>query len=141
MQAQEQRQKSDIERIYHEWDDALSKGDVERLLNLYADDIVFESPLICHVMGKEKGICRGKQEVATLLDLVRQRKPKVRQFYRTGYMTDGKKLMWEYPSTTPSGQQMDFVEVMEVEGGLIHKHRVYWGWYGFNVLKNDQYHH
>jgi hypothetical protein len=27
--------------------------------------------------------------------------------------------MWEYPQQTPSGQQMDFVEVMEIENGLI----------------------
>jgi hypothetical protein len=142
MQVQEQTNSAtDIERIYREWDDALSNGDSERLINLYADDAILESPLVCHVMGKEKGICRGKQEIAKLLDLVLKRKPKFRQFYRTGYMTDGKKLMWEYPCTTPSGEQMDFVEVMEIEGGLIHKHRVYWGWYGFNVLKNDRYHH
>jgi hypothetical protein len=47
--------------------------------------------------------------------------------------------MWEYPRATPQGEQMDFVEVMEIENGLIQKHRVYWGWYGFNVMKKDQY--
>jgi hypothetical protein len=41
---------------------------------------------------------------------------------------------------TPSGEQMDFVEVMEIEDGLIHAHRVYWGWRGVDVLINDQYH-
>jgi hypothetical protein len=35
---------------------------------------------------------------------------------------------------------MDFVEVMEIEDGLIHAHRVYWGWRGVDVLINDQYH-
>jgi hypothetical protein len=29
---------------------------------------------------------------------------------------------------------------MEIENGLIRKHRVYWGWFGVNVLKQDQYH-
>ena len=48
--------------------------------------------------------------------------------------------MWEYPRETPDGEQMDFTEVMEIENGLIQKHRVYWGWFGFNVLKNDRYH-
>jgi hypothetical protein len=66
-------------------------------------------------------------------------KPQVRQFYRTGYFTDGRKIIWEYPHSTPDGEQMDFVEVMEIEGGLILKHRVYWGWFGFNVMKNDRY--
>ena len=44
------------------------------------------------------------------------------------------------PRETPSGEQMDFVEVMELEDGLIHAHRVYWGWRGVDVLINDQYH-
>ena len=30
---------------------------------------------------------------------------------------------------------MDLVEVMEIEDGLIRRHRVYWGWYALNVLK------
>jgi hypothetical protein len=35
---------------------------------------------------------------------------------------------------------MDFVEVMEIEDGLIYTHRVYWGWLGVEILINDQYH-
>jgi hypothetical protein len=42
----------------------------------------------------------------------------------TGYLTDGQTLMWEYPRVTPDGEQMDFVGVMEVRNGLIHRHRV-----------------
>lgn len=34
---------------------------------------------------------------------------------------------------------MDFVEVMEIENGLIQRHRVYWGWLGFGVLQKDEY--
>lgn len=37
-----------IEHIYHEWDDAISRLDVEKLLTLYADDAILESPLIPH---------------------------------------------------------------------------------------------
>ena len=48
--------------------------------------------------------------------------------------------MWEYPRLTPNGEQMDFAEVMEIEGGKIKKHRVYWGWYGIDVLKKDEHH-
>ena len=32
-------------------------------------------------------------------------------------------------------QMMDLVEVMEIENGLIQRHRVYWGWYALNVLR------
>lgn len=49
--------------------------------------------------------------------------------------------MWEYPRETPTGDQMDFAEVMELNReGLIQKYRVYWGWFGFGVLKRDEYH-
>lgn len=37
------RSKADIERIYREWDEALSKNDPSTLLDLYADDAVLES--------------------------------------------------------------------------------------------------
>jgi hypothetical protein len=48
--------------------------------------------------------------------------------------------MWEYPRLAPNGEQMDFAEVMEIEQGLIKKHRVYWGWYGVGVLMRDEHH-
>jgi hypothetical protein len=130
----------DIERIYHAWDEALSKNDAAALATLYAQNAELESPLIPHIMGGEKGIIRGQEELRKFFDILATRKPKIRQFYRDGYFTDGRKVMWEYPEQAPQGQQMDFVEVMEIEKGLIQKHRVYWGWVGFNVLKNDRYH-
>jgi ketosteroid isomerase-like protein len=130
----------EIERIYHEWDKALSRNDPAALLALYAGDAELESPLVPHLLGTEKGVCRGHDELRKFFEILATRKPSVRRFYRTGYFTDGRKVMWEYPHETPQGEQMDFVEVMEIEKGLIRKHRVYWGWFGFNVLKNDRYH-
>jgi hypothetical protein len=32
---------------------------------------------------------------------------------------------------------MDFIEVMEIEDGLIQARRVYWGWRGVEILAND----
>ncbi|HLJ15174.1 MAG TPA: nuclear transport factor 2 family protein [Bryobacteraceae bacterium] len=129
----------DIERIYREWDRALSNNDTAAILALYAPDATLESPLVSHLMGTESGVCRGREELKRLFEILATRKPKIRKFYRTGYFTDGHKIMWEYPHDTPEDEQMDFVEVMEIENGLIQKHRVYWGWFGFNVLKNNQY--
>jgi len=132
---------SPVERMYYAWDDALSRNDAAALTALYASDAVLESPLIPHLLGVERGICRGRKEIRAFLDQVASRKPVVRRYYRTGYLTDGKKLMWEYPRETPDGQQMDFVEVMELnQDGLIQQHRVYWGWVGFGVLQRDAYH-
>jgi steroid Delta-isomerase len=35
----------------------------------------------------------------------------------------------------PTGEQVDLVESMDVENGLIVYHRVYWGWKGFKTLQ------
>lgn len=43
-------------------------------------------------------------------------------------------MTWEYPRATPQGDQVDLVEVMDIDDGLIAHHRVYWGWVGFKVL-------
>jgi len=130
-----------VEQIYFAWDDALSRNDKEALLALYAPDAVIESPLIPHVLKTERGIVRGRAEIQKLLDEVAARKPPARKFHRTGYLTDGKRLIWEYPRETPDGDQMDFVEAMELnEQGLIQRHRVYWGWYGVRVIQRDEYH-
>jgi len=131
----------DLERIYQAWDKALSDNDGEALIALYAPDAIIESPVIPHLLRTPRGICRGRAEIKALIDEVTRRKPEVRQFFRTPYLTDGRTLVWEYPRETPSGDQMDFVEVMEInDAGLIQKHRVYWGWRGVEVLQRDAYH-
>jgi ketosteroid isomerase-like protein len=131
---------TDVERIYREWDRAWSDDDLEAMIALYAEDATLESPLVPHLLGTDTGICRGRQAIRQLLEIAAPRKPRKRTFYRKGYFTDGRTLVWEYPRAAPDGEQMDFFEVMEVEGGLIRKHRVYWGWRGFEVIKADAYH-
>ncbi|HEY6442318.1 MAG TPA: nuclear transport factor 2 family protein [Candidatus Acidoferrales bacterium] len=131
----------DFERIYKDWDEALARNDAPGLLALYAEDGTLESPLVPHLLGTEKGICKGHAELRRLFQTLAQRKPPVRRFHRTPFLTDGKnKMMWEYPRATPEGDQMDFVEVMELKNGLIQNHRVYWGWFGVGVLQRDAYH-
>ncbi|HWE26570.1 MAG TPA: nuclear transport factor 2 family protein [Polyangia bacterium] len=126
-------------RIYVEWDHALANGDVDALLACYADDAILESPLVPHLLGKNEGICRGRAELRRLFEAVAERKPKLRRHYRPGYFTDGKTLMFEYPRDAPTGEQMDFVEVMHLRAGLIQYHKVYWGWRGAQVLGEDAY--
>jgi hypothetical protein len=131
-----------MDRIYQDWDKALSENDAEGLLKLYAQDALIESPLIPHLLGKEEGICRGHDQMRPFFEAVAKRKPTIRQYYWTGYLSDGKnKMIFEYPRAIPKGEQMDFVEVMELNNdGLIQHHKVYWGWRGFAVLQKDEYH-
>jgi len=128
-----------IKHIYHEWDDALSKLDVERLLALYAPDATLESPLIRHLLKTDRGVLHGHDQLRKLFDELARTQPETRKFYRKGYFTDGKMLIWEYPRKSPEGDQQDFVEVMEIEDGLIKSHRVYWGWFGVRVLERGEH--
>lgn len=133
------RFKEDAKRIYHDWDRAFANNDVDALLALYAPNAILESPLIPYIMNCERGVVNGQAEIRALVEKVAKRKPLLRRYYRKGFLTDGKTLMFEYPRSTPEGDQMDFVEVMEIENGLIAYHRIYWGWRGFQVIKEDAY--
>lgn len=102
---------------------------------------MIESPLIPHLLGKQEEVCRGRDEMRPFFEAVAARKPPVRQYSRTGYLTDGKRLIFEYPRATERGDQMDFVESMEInDDGLIQRHYVFWGWFGFGVLRRNEYH-
>lgn len=145
-----ERSNENVERIYHDWDAALARLEelpperldegVEALLMLYAKDATIESPLIPHLMKTERGICCGHEEMRPFFREVARRKPSLRKYYRTGYLTDGKRLIWEYPRAKPDGEQMDFVEAIELNSeGLIQHHCVYWGWRGVSVILGDAY--
>jgi predicted SnoaL-like aldol condensation-catalyzing enzyme len=124
----------DAERIYQLWDDALGKKDLEASLSLYADDASIESPLVQHLMKTREGIVRGKDNLRKFIARVFATNPPQRKRYRIGFFSDGRVITWEYPRATPDGDQMELVEVMEIEDGLIRRHRVYWGWYALSVL-------
>lgn len=125
--------RNDIERIYRLWDEALGKKDLEASLSLYADDATIESPLVRHLMNGSDGIVQGKDNLRSFIAKVFQTNPPQRKRFKQGFFTDGRVLTWEYPRSAPAGEQMDLVEVMEIENGLIKRHRVYWGWYALKV--------
>lgn len=131
--------RAEIEAVMHAWEQALAAHDLEGLLACYAPEATLESPVVAHITGGP-GICRGHDELRPFLAEVVARTPELRTYHRAGFFTDGRRATWEYPRATPDGEQMDFVEVMEIEDGLIQAHRVYWGWRGVDVLINDQYH-
>jgi ketosteroid isomerase-like protein len=132
-------QAESIERVYREWDRTWANDDLDTMIALYAPDATLESPLVPYLLGGTNGTLKGRDEIRKLLDKAAPRKPGRRTFYRRGYFTDGRFLVWEYPRATPDGEQMDFFEVMEIANGLIQVHRVYWGWRGVEVLKADAY--
>ena len=64
-----QQSKKLIERIYREWDKALSSNDMDALLELYAEDAILESPLIPHLLKKDrvKYSCRTQTTKTSIL--------------------------------------------------------------------------
>jgi len=125
--------------LHHAWNDALARRDAEALIALYADDAVIESPLVAYLLGIERGICSGKKAIRDFLPKVFANQPDERRTHRNPVFTDGQMVMWEYPRATPDGDPMDFAEVMELENGLIRRHRVYWGWYGVHTLTSGSH--
>jgi ketosteroid isomerase-like protein len=123
-----------VERIYREWDAALGAKDLDAAIALYRPDATLESPLVCHLLGTEEGVVHGRDHLRRFVELVFANQPPTRRRFRTGYLTDGALLIWEYPRQTPDGDQQDIVEVMEIRDGLIAHHRIYWGWRGLAML-------
>jgi len=127
-------------KIFEDWNRTWKENDIEGFLALYADNVILESPLFPHLLEIEKGIIVGKDALREVIEMAAKRKPTNRNFYVSNYFTDGKTIIWEYPRETPDGDQMDFMEVMEIENGLIIRHRIYWGWLGVKTIINDKYH-
>ena len=129
---------ADCERVYREWHERAKALDTEGLLALYTRDAVLESPLVPAILDdKQEGVLRGHDELRRFFDEGGRRRPnELVRWYRTGeWLTDGCRLLvWEYPRQAPDGDQVDLVEFMEIVGGLIAYHRVYWGWKGCGLI-------
>jgi hypothetical protein len=105
---------------------------------LYNENATLESPLVRHLLGTEKGVIQGRQNLRAFVANVFANEPPQRRRFRTGFFTDGSCLTWEYPRQSDDGEQMDIVEVMEIRDGLIQHHRVYWGWYSLRLYEELQ---
>lgn len=129
---------ADCDHLHRAWHERARARDTEGLLALYEEDAVLESPLVPAILDDvPSGVLRGHRELRRFFDEGARRRPDhLVRWHRTGrWLTDGRRLLvWEYPRETPDGDQVDLVEVMEVAGGLIRHHRIYWGWFGTALL-------
>jgi hypothetical protein len=125
-------------RIHRQWHECAKTRDIEGLIALYAEDAILESPLVPAVLdARTSGVLCGHNELRDFLAAgARSRPIDLARWYRTNqWLTDGKRLLvWEYPRETPDGDQVEIVELMEIEDGLIRRHRIYWGWLGTGLL-------
>ena len=126
-----------IRRIYEEWHAGVNSRDIPRVTALYAEKATLETPAILIIYPHlNDGILRGRSEIETFFNkTLGVLSDEFRELYRSGlFLSTGKLLTWEYPRKTPAGEQLDLVESMDIEEGLIAYHRVYWGWKGFQAL-------
>jgi hypothetical protein len=125
-----------MRHIHTQWHAAVISRDLAGLMTLYAEDAVFESPLVWATLKTGTGILNGRTAISDFFAAgFRTPGNGLGRWYRTGlFFANGRVLTWEYPRETPDGDQIDLVEVMEVADGLIRHHRVYWGWVGCKTL-------
>jgi SnoaL-like protein len=102
-----------IEHIFRAWDDALGAKNLDAAMALYHPDATLESPLVCHLLGTEEGVVWGREALRNFVERVFAHQPRQRRRHRTGFLTDGTTLTWEYPRQSPDGDQMDIIEVMD----------------------------
>ena len=116
----------DVEHVFLAWHERARTGDVEGLLELYAQDATFESPLVPVLTDGELEVCRGHAELRRFFEEgIRRRPNELVRWYRTGdYLTNGRLLVWEYPREAPDGNQIDICEV--------------WGWFGVAQLTGSR---
>lgn len=120
--------------VFREWHKRISERNAPALGLLYTDDATLESPLVPVLLDQTSGIVEGRIALDEFLAETTRRRPEEKvlpSLHRAGtYAFDGHRLIWEYPRQTPDGDQLDLVEVMELDGARIAKHRIYWGWKG-----------
>ena len=108
--------------------------------DLVSPGATLESPLVSHLLGTEAGIVRGREAIEDFVgNHVFPHQPPQRRRFRGPALTDGSLVTWEYPRRSPDGDQMDIVEVMEIQDGLIAAHRVYWGWLAVGMLLRGEH--
>jgi steroid Delta-isomerase len=128
---------AEIRHIYERWHETVVGRDLDGLTALYAHDAILETPLILVTLRHStEGILKGRAVIKQFFEAgFRKLGGELGRWYRTGtFFANGRQLTWEYPRSTPHGDQVDLVEVMDVADGLIAHHRVYWGWVGFKAL-------
>jgi SnoaL-like domain len=65
----------DPNELAAEWKEACNSHDLERIVALYSEDVIFKSPRVRTVSGEESGILRGKSTVRDYWRKILERRP------------------------------------------------------------------
>ena len=125
-------QVASVERVLVAFDDAWARKDLDGVVALYAPDATLESPLIPRLLGKQDGICRGRDEIRELVRVVLERNTTWGEHEPP--LIRGTTAVVKYKRTSKDGEQNDYVDVIEVVDGAIRNLRAYWGWLALQKL-------
>ena len=120
--------------VFREWHKRIEERDAPALSELYAADAVLESPLVPVLFDLSCGIVQGRIALDSFLqETTRKRFDEDASPSPHGtdiFTFDGHRLVWEHPRQTANGDKLDLVEIVELDGPLISRHRIYWDWHG-----------
>jgi steroid Delta-isomerase len=122
---------AEIRHVYESWHQMILSRNLDGLMKLYAEDCDFESSAVLVLKGRDQ--IRG--HFALFFSEMMAKDATVELYRPATFFSDGKTLLWEYPSKSPQGDQLDVVESMDLENGLIVYHSVYWGWIGRKAMQ------
>ncbi|HET9059356.1 MAG TPA: nuclear transport factor 2 family protein [Acidimicrobiales bacterium] len=102
-------------RFASRWEADWNSGDLDRILALYADDVVFESPNIAQWFGDPTGEVRGKQALREYWSAGLARRPGL-QFSVVEVRVAVGTIVLDYV-TEPGGPRV--AEVLKLRDGLV----------------------
>jgi hypothetical protein len=105
---------------------------------LYHENATLESPLVRHLLGTEKGVIQGRQNLRAFVAHVFAKEPPQRRRFRTGFLTDGSCLTWGTRDKATMASKWTSSRSWRIRDGLIQHHRVYWGWYSLRLYEGLQ---
>jgi ketosteroid isomerase-like protein len=115
----------EVEALVARMDAALVRGDVEAVVATFTPDATVESPMIPKLLGRREGVCRGHDDIRTLVRALAKR-GKPWGAHRPP-LVRGSTATIEY--LKGSSDDVPFsVDVIEIEDGRIRSLRAYVGW-------------
>jgi ketosteroid isomerase-like protein len=109
-----------------EWLRSFNERDLDRLLDLYAEDAVHTSPNLRALRPETDGRVRGRAALRAWWEDTFRRLPELR--YEGAVLTADTERVWmEYRRTTPGEPPQQVAEVLVMRDGKIVESRVYRG--------------
>lgn len=104
--------------VARQWLAAFNAGDVEALIELYAEDAVHESPKVRKAMPGSEGKLKGKAAMRDWWQQAFNRLPGM-SYELTALTSDSSRAVIEYVRRAPGEQPLAVAEAFEVRDGKI----------------------